>query len=93
LAARHAPLRAAAGNALHTTHNTQHAQAAALEGKARDSTGKLLEYSTGAPWRHALLQRLGLFGGKKPNLQVRACGAAALSGSGLSFCGKVRGVC
>jgi hypothetical protein len=46
-------------------------QAAALTGGARDSSGKLLELSTGAPWRQQHLAKLGLSGGgPKQNLQV-----------------------
>jgi hypothetical protein len=46
-------------------------QAAALTGGARDSSGKLLELSTAAPWRQQHLAKLGLSGGgPKQNLQV-----------------------
>lgn len=45
-------------------------QAAAELGGAVDSEGRLLELNANAPWRQALLKKLGLSNDKKSNLQV-----------------------
>lgn len=45
-------------------------QGAAEVGGAVDQEGRLLELSSNAPWRQALLKKLGLSNDKKSNLQV-----------------------
>lgn len=53
-------------------------QGAAEVGGAVDPEGRLLELSSAAPWRQALLKKLALSNDKKSNLQVsRACDATS----------------
>lgn len=46
-------------------------QGAAEVGGALDQEGRYLELSSSAPWRQALLKKLGLSNDKKSNQQVR----------------------
>jgi hypothetical protein len=61
------------------------AQGAAEVGGAVDAEGRLLELSSAAPWRQALLKKLALSNDKKSNLQVRGISNSRGSAGGTGL--------